>query len=579
MSKAKPQPAQTHDLIVPWRFWLVVAALSLLPIALILRLAFIQVIPSADQGFEFLQQQGESRSVRTVEMPAFRGLITDRNGVPLAVSTPMATIIANPRAFYTSTPENQQGAKLNALAKALELNARDLKNRFNANRSRQFLYVARKQPPQMGEAVRKLRIRGISIEKEYKRFYPAGETAAHIVGFTGIDDAGQEGIELAYESVLAGRSGKRTIARDLYGNMVRDFGVVESPERGNDVSLTIDMRLQYVAYRELKSAVKRHQAKGGSVVVVDVTSGEILAMANQPSFNPNNRATFKPGATRNRALTDIFEPGSTFKPLTMTVALEDPRYTPDTVINTHPGWIRVDGKTLLDPVNYGEMDLTKIITKSSQVGTTKLALSLEHEDIRNRFDALGFGRATSIGFPAESSGLLPYKSRWSDIERANQAFGYGLSVTAAQLASAYATLGNDGKRLPLSLINADNPYADEPRQVVSPKVSKQVVAMMETVTSAVGSGKRARIPGYRVAGKTGTAHKVGASGYLGTSYRALFAGVAPAENPRLAVVVVIDEPTAGGHYGGEVAAPAFAKVTADALRLLNVAPSNSTSIN
>ena len=336
------------------------------------------------------------------------------------------------------------------------------------------------------------------------------------------------------------------------------------------------MRLQYIAYRELKAAVTRHQASGGSIVVVDITNGEILAMANQPSFNPNNRASFIPGTTRNRALTDVFEPGSTAKPLTMSYALDSGQFTADSVISTAPGWIVVDGKTLLDPVNYGDMTLTRIITKSSQVGTTKIALELDPNDVRDRFYQFGFGQQTWASFPGESIGVIPDRFEWRDIERANFAFGYGFNVTATQLVGAYAALANQGVRPPLHLIEEDYDFSRDNVRVTSPQTAQAIIEMMSTVTSDEGSGRGAQIPGYDIAGKTGTAHKVGRGGYLGDSYTALFAGVAPSDRPRLAAVIVIDEPTAGGHFGGQVAAPAFGRVMADALRLLNVPPTRET---
>ena len=562
------------------RFGFVMIVLLALPIALLGRLGLLQVVPEADQGFEFLQDQGDARSIREVAIPAHRGMITDRNGEPLAISTPMTTIIANPRLLLPTGGESpQEVEEVNRLAVALELDAGELLSRLKSVSSRRFVYLKRRMPPNEGESVLALNIRGVSSITEYQRYYPAGEVAAHIVGFTGADDRGQEGIELLRDSELTGTNGSRRVARDLLGNVIRDLGVISSPEMGQDIQLSIDMRLQYIAYRELKAAVIRHQAEGGSIVVVDVATGEVLAMANQPSYNPNNRASFIPGTTRNRALTDIFEPGSTVKPLSIGYALETGLFTPDSIIDTSPGWIRVGSKTLLDPVNYGEISLTRIITKSSQVGTTKVALQLDPNELRDRLYQYGLGQKTATEFPGESAGTLPSQMVWSDIGRANVAFGYGLSVTATQLASAYATIGNGGVHVPVHLERNGVDYRAMSNRVLSPEISQQIVEMMATVTTLEGSGKNARVPGYNVAGKTGTAHKVGAEGYMGASYRSLFAGVAPVENPRLAVVVVIDEPTAGGHFGGEVAAPAFGKVVADAMRLLNVAPSTSTSID
>lgn len=562
------------------RFGFAVLVLLLLPLSLIGRLGVLQVLPEGDQGFEFLQDQGDARSIREVAIPAHRGMITDRNGEPLAISTPMTTVIANPRVLLpTGGGSPDEVALVGQLAAALELDSTQLLRRLRSASNRQFFYLKRRMPPNEGERVLALNIRGVSAITEYQRYYPAGEVAAHIVGFTGADDHGQEGIELLRDNVLTGTDGSRRVARDLLGNVIRDLGVVSSPEMGQDIQLSIDMRLQYIAYRELKAAVIRHQADGGSIVVVDVATGEVLAMANQPSYNPNNRASFIPGTTRNRALTDIFEPGSTVKPLSIGFALETGVFTPDSIIDTSPGWIRVGSKTLLDPVNYGEISLTRIITKSSQVGMTKVALQLEPNELRDRLYQYGLGQKTATEFPGESAGTLPSQMVWSNIGRANVAFGYGLSVTATQLASAYATIGNGGVHVPVHLERNKVDYRSMSNRVLSPEISQQIVEMMATVTTLEGSGRNARVPGYNVAGKTGTTHKVGAEGYMGASYRSLFAGVAPVEQPRLAVVVVIDEPTAGGHFGGEVAAPAFGKVVADAMRLLNVAPSTSTSID
>jgi cell division protein FtsI (penicillin-binding protein 3) len=558
------------------RFFVAMGVLALLPIALLIRFTVLQVLPEAERGYSFLQQQGDARTVRREELPAFRGMILDRNGEPLAVSTPMTTIAMNPRRFFDTVDGMNRGSMIRRLAEALDINFEELENRINSARNRQFLYIVRKLPPDVGQNVLDLAIPGVWGQTEYQRYYPAGEVAAHIVGFTDIDDRGQEGVELLLDDRLSGVPGERAVLRDLLGNTIRDLGQTKAAQTGEDVRLTIDMRLQYIAYRELKSAVTRHQARGGSIVVVDISTGEILAMANQPSFNPNNRLSFISGTTRNRALTDVFEPGSTAKPLTMSYALDSGLFTPDSVIPTAPGWIVVDGKTLLDPVNYGDMTMTRIITKSSQVGTTKIALELDPNELRDRFYQFGFGQQTYASFPGESIGVIPDRFEWRDIERANFAFGYGFSVTATQLVGAYAAIANQGVRQPLHLVIEDYDFSRDAVQVTSSETAQEVVAMMSTVTSDEGSGKSAQIPGYDIAGKTGTAHKVGASGYLGDAYTALFAGVAPSEQPRLAAVIVIDEPTAGGHFGGQVAAPAFGRVMADALRLLNVPPTRET---
>ncbi|WP_299591328.1 penicillin-binding protein 2 [uncultured Microbulbifer sp.] len=563
VKKPQQQPG-----IARWRFALVAGLLCLLAVALIVHLAGLQVLPEQDKGYRFLQDQGRARTIRTEEIAAYRGSILDRNGELLAVSTPVQTIWANPQLLKEASAD-----ELRALASALGTPPTRLAKRLKKYRNKGFMYLHRHMTPERAGKVLALDLAGVYSKKEYRRFYPAGEVTAQLLGFTNIDDLGQEGLELAYEQSLAGEAGKRQVVKDLKGRTVQDLAVKQEARPGRDLQLTIDMRLQYLAYRELKKAVSENGAASGFMVILDTQSGDVLAMANQPSFNPNNRHGVKAAAMRNRALIDQFEPGSTIKPLTALAALETGRYQPHTRINTSPGYIRLPGKTLLDPVNYGEIDLTKVITKSSQVGITKVAMDLEPETLRGLFYRLGLGEAVGSGFPGEAPGILPTRDRWHPIELANFAFGYGLTVNAVQLAQAYSVVANAGLKRPVSLILEQGKKASSNgERVVESALALQVTAMLETVIGPGGTGKRAAVDGYRVAGKTGTVHKVGSEGYADNRYRSVFAGFVPADNPRLAAVVVIDDPSHAKYYGGEVAAPVFGKVMTGAMRLLQVPP-------
>ncbi|WP_445362314.1 peptidoglycan D,D-transpeptidase FtsI family protein [Microbulbifer sp. ANSA003] len=552
--------------IARWRFALVAVLLCLLALALVFHLAKLQVVPAAERGYRFLQDQGRARTLRTEEIAAYRGSIVDRNGELLAVSTPVHSLWANPKLLSEISDAN-----LVHLARALDLPSSKLGSRLKKYRNKEFMYLRRHLSPEEAEKVLDLGITGVFSKKEYRRFYPAGEVVAQLLGFTNIDDRGQEGMELAYDDWLSGQPGSRQVIKDLKGRTVRDLAIRQEAQPGRDLRLSIDMRLQYLAYRELKRAVSENGAASGFMVILDTHSGDVLAMANQPSFNPNDRKGVKSAAMRNRALIDQFEPGSTVKPLTVLAALETGRYTPRTEINTSPGYIRVPGKTLVDPVNYGKIDLTKIITKSSQVGITKIALDLEPNSLRGLFYRLGLGEAVGSGFPGEAQGILPSRSRWHPIERANFAFGYGLTVNAVQLVQAYSVLANEGVKRPVSLVLSGDKVPGEPEQVIEQSLVGQVTAMLETVISR-GTGRLAAVEGYRVAGKTGTVHKVGSSGYADNRYRSVFAGFIPADNPRLAAVVVIDDPSHAKYYGGEVAAPVFGAVMTGAMRLLQVPP-------
>ncbi len=549
--------------LYPWRFRIVLALLALMIGALAWRIVDLQVI---DQGF--LQNQGDARSVRHISIPAHRGLITDRHGEPLAVSTPVTTLWGNPRELQAAQKRWPE------LAQALGQEPAVLQQRLKAQAEREFIYLVRGLTPEQGQRVLDIGIPGVYSQEEFRRFYPAGEVAAHVVGFTDIDDQGREGLELAYDEWLAGVPGKRQVLKDRRGRLIKDVQVVKNAKAGKALALSIDLRLQYLAHSELRKVVQEHGAKAASLVMVDVQTGEVLAMANQPTYNPNNRRNLQPSAMRNRALIDVFEPGSTVKPFSIAAALGTGKYQPESVVNTLPGWMRIGRYTIRDVSRGGMLNLTGILMKSSNVGISKIALDIGPEPVHTIMHQAGFGQPTGLGFPGERVGNLPNHRKWRDAETASLAYGYGLSVTAAQLAHAYAVLGNEGNNIPLSLLRLDQPQ--DGVQVIDKKISTTVLRMLQSVVEEDGGGgARAKVPGYHVAGKSGTAKKVsGTGGYTKDAYRSFFAGVAPVSNPRIAVVVVVDEPSEGGYYGGLVAAPVFGKVAARALRLMNVAPDN-----
>jgi cell division protein FtsI (penicillin-binding protein 3) len=546
-----------------WRFSMAALLLVVLVILMVWRMLNLQVLDT-EKGYDFLQDQGDARSHRTEIIPAYRGVISDRNGEPLAVSTPVDSIWMDPRKLIG------QEQVWPVLAKALGMPLSRLKSKINDNSTRGFIYLRRHMDPSSAKKILALKISGVNAQREYKRFYPAAEVSAHLVGFTNIDDQGQEGMELAFNHWLEGEAGSKRVLKDLHHNVIREIDQGKKARPGKDLVLSIDMRLQYLAYRELKAALIRSKAKSGSMVVLDSQTGEVLAMVNQPSYNPNNRESLRPYMMRNRAMTDVFEPGSTVKPLTVVAALESGKYQPDTLVDTNPGYIRVGRKTLLDPVNYGVKDVTKILTKSSQVGISKLALSLDEQSVMDVFLRFGLGKSTGSGFPGESSGRVINRAQWRPIERANFAFGYGLSVTPLQLAQAYSVFANGGVLRPATLLRQEK--VSEGEQVISPLIAKQVVRMLETVARDGGTGTRAKLAAYSVAGKTGTVHKTEKGGYSDNRYRAIFAGMAPASNPRLVAVVMIDEPDESRYHGGESAAPVFSRVIGDALRLMDVVP-------
>ncbi|MFZ5594677.1 MAG: peptidoglycan D,D-transpeptidase FtsI family protein [Pseudomonadota bacterium] len=549
----------------PLRIVLVLGALGALALSLAWRALDLQVLDK-----EFLQNQGDARHLRELAIPANRGMITDRNGEPLAVSTPVDSVWANPRELLAAR------AQWPALARLLNIDAKGLERHLLGRLDREFVYLKRAVNPELAQQVTALAVPGVSLQREYRRYYPAGEVVSHVIGFTNVDDIGQEGLELAYEEWLRGRPGAKRVIKDRLGRMVESVEGVTEPVPGKDLALSIDRRLQYLAYRELKAAIQANGARSGSLVMLDIATGEVLAMVNQPSFNPNNRVKLRGDFFRNRAVTDVFEPGSTIKPFTAAAALESGKFRPTTMIDTESGLFKVGRHTVRDVHKYGVIDVTTVIQKSSNVGATKMALAIEPQQLWSMFSRVGFGAATGSRFPGEMPGALSSYKRWGEIERATLSYGYGLSVTPLQLAHAYTVLADHGRFKPVSFSRVTQPPRSE--QVVKAEVADQILKMMETVTGEGGTGMAAGVPGYRVAGKTGTVHKSQAGGYADNRYLALFAGVAPVSRPRLAMVVMIDEPKSGEYYGGLVAAPVFGKVMAGALRLLDVAPDDVQSL-
>ena len=555
----KKKQAATHKVTAAWRYRCAVGLLVSAFVVIGWRVVDLQVF-----NHDFLNGQGNARTLRVERVNAYRGMILDRYAEPLAVSTPVVSIWANPQQI------NDAATTASLLSGPLGLSSKTLRQRLAVKGNREFVYVKRHLSPGRAEQIMALELPGIYSQREFRRYYPAAEVAAHLVGFTNIDDQGQEGLELAYDDWLHGEAGKKRVLKDRYGRVIKDLQSIKSEKPGQNLQLSIDLRLQYLAYRELKAAVEEHKAKSGHMVLLDAQSGEVLAMVNQPSYNPNNRGTMNHTNLRNRAMTDVFEPGSTMKPLTVAAALESGKFTTYSKINTAPGYLRVGRNVIRDHRNYGTIDLATLISKSSNVGASKLALAMDIENILNMFRNVGLGQDTGSGFPGERVGLLPYHNRWHDIEKATLSYGYGLSVTTLQLAQAYTAFANQGRVKPVSLLKQEQEVAGQ--QVMSPGTADALLGMLENVIKKGGTGTRASIPFYRVAGKTGTVHKLSEGGYQDDKYLALFAGLAPASNPRVVAVGVIDEPGGNEYYGGEVAAPVFSRVVAGALRLMNVSP-------
>ncbi len=535
----------------------VLLVLALLATGLIARAIDLQLLRN-----DFYQNQGDARFVRQVPISAGRGMILDRNGQPLAISTPVDSVWCVPRDLLAA------GERLSELAEVLNMDAEALAQSIAQRSERQFHYIKRHVSPDMAAQIRELKIPGVQLEREYRRYYPAGEVASHIVGFTNIDDQGQEGLELAFDEWLQGEPGAKRVIKDLYGNIIESVDLIQEARPGSDLVTSIDRRLQYTAYRALMDGVQRHQAKSASAVVLDIETGEVLAMVNYPSYNPNQRNARPTGAMRNRAVTDFFEPGSVIKPFTVAAALESGLYTPDTPINTSPGWLKVGTFTVEDVKDYGLLNVTGLLTKSSNVGISKMASALEAEHLWNMYHRFGFGEVTGSGFPGESPGILPSHQRWREVEQSAISYGYGIATTTMQLAQAYMAIANGGRiRAPSFVKGATNPDS----AVIDPQLARQLVSMLETVTGPAGSGHRAAVPNYRVAGKTGTSRKASEGGY-NFRYNASFAGIAPASDPKVVVVVAVNDPATKAYYGGQVAAPVFGDIMEAALRLQDGIP-------
>jgi len=541
------------------RVSLVLAFFTIAAASLVARAVYLQVLDK-----DFLNQQADTRHLRTEKILAHRGTITDRNGEPLAISTPVDSIWVNPKEFASSVDNVPQ------LARVLDIDSQTLMRRITRSMNKEFLYLKRHLNPEQAQQVLALQLPGINVQREYRRYYPASEVTGHLVGFTDIDDEGQEGLELAFNHWLAGESGAKRVLKDRLGRSIENVESIRPAHNGKDLRTSIDLRLQYLAYRTLKAAIKSHEARSGSIVVLDVQTGEVLAMVNQPTYNPNDRSQFAPERYRNRAITDIFEPGSSIKPLVVAAALESGQYRPSSVVDTAPGYVTVGTKKIEDSRNLGRVSLTTILARSSNVGVTKLAMTLEPDQLWDTMTQFGFGTLTSSGFPGESTGRLTHFRHWQPISQATLAYGYGVSVTPLQLAQAYAAIGDAGSMRPISLVKLDRPNVGQ--QVISEDTAVAVKRMLEEVVRPGGTGTKASVEGYRIAGKTGTAWKFATGGYSEDKYISIFAGLAPASDPRLATVVVIDEPRGELYYGSDVAAPVFANVMAESLRLLAVAP-------
>jgi cell division protein FtsI (penicillin-binding protein 3) len=549
------------------RQWLLFALLLAAALGLVGRAVNLQLV---DHGF--LASQGDARFSRVATITAHRGNIVDRNGEPLAVSTPVDSVWVNPQELSNSSEQ------LPHLAAALGADRAELTRRVSSNLDREFLFVARGMTPPDAQRVKDLNLSGVYLARESRRYYPAGEVAGHVLGFTSIDDVGQEGTELTFDNWLAGENGAKRVIQDSKGRKVEDVESIRPVRPGRDLSLSVDLRIQYMAYRELKSAIMENRAHAGSVVVIDIDSGEVLAMVNQPAYNPNDREQLVPAAYRNRAVTDLFEPGSSVKPFIVAAALASGKFNADSVIDTAPGFIQVGATTFEDEHNLGAIGLATVLAKSSNVGMAKLALQLEPQQIWSTLNHFGFGQVTSSGFPGESAGVFTNYSHWRAISIATLSHGYGISVTPLQLAQAYAVIGARGVRRPVSLLRLDAAPGGE--RILDESVCRSLTQLLQAVTTQEGAtGVRARIPGYSVAGKTGTAWKSINGSYSKDRYTSVFAGLAPASNPRLAAVVVIDEPTAGKFLGGDVSAPVFSAVVGGALRLLAVAPDEVAAPN
>lgn len=539
-----------------WRARVVLVALVAAFGVLAARSVWLQSVQAG-----FLREKGEARYSRVLEVPATRGRILDRHGDALAVSTPVQSVWAIPE-DVKATP-----AQLRSLARLLAVEPRELERRIG-DASRDFVYLKRQLPPETAQQVAALAVPGLHQHREYRRYYPGGETMAHVIGFTGVDDAGQEGIELAQQAQLAGAPGSRRVIKDRLGQIVEDIESIRAARDGRDIALALDAKIQNLAFGALRSAVEAHRARAGAIVAIDVRTGEVLALANLPTYNPNNRAKLSGAQLRNRVVTDTFEPGSTLKPFTAALALELGKATPQSIVQTAPGSMTIASYTIRDAHPAGALSVAQVIQKSSNVGTAKLALQMPREEMHALYRRLGFGLPPQLGFPGEAAGRLREAKTWRPVEQATMSYGYGLSVSLIQLARAYTVFARDGELVPLSLTRTGMPAAG--RQVLSVETARAVRAMLEAAVQPGGTAPRARIMGWRVAGKTGTSHKQENGGYAPDKYLSSFVGFAPVSDPRLVIAVMLDEPVAGQHYGGQVAAPVFAQVMQGALRLMGV---------
>lgn len=555
-----------EPMLTGWRFLTVCGVILFAFVALFARAAWIQVV-SPDR----LRQEGDMRSLRTTVTSTNRGMIMDRNGEELAVSVPVQAVWADPKQVHTEL-SLEKGQAWQALADVLGVPHETLMKRVE-NPQRRFVYLQRQVTPAVAEYIRKLRLPGVHLRPEERRFYPTGEINAHLVGMTNIDGNGIEGIERGFNEWLTAQAGERRVRKDRNGRVIEDLGVVSEARQANNIQLTIDQRIQALAYRSLKRATEYYRATSASLVMIDVKTGEVLAIVNSPSFNPNNRSQYQSFRARNRAVTDTYEPGSTIKPLIVVSALENGVIHADSIVDTSPGWMRLGGKRVSDTRNLGPISVQTVLQRSSNMGMARMALQETPEQLLDTLYRFGLGIDSGMGLVGESTGLIPQRRRWSDIERATLSFGYGITVTPLQLAQSYAVLANGGVRYPLTIIKRSQPPVGE--QVVPRQHADAVLHMLESVIGPGGTARKAAIPGYRVAGKTGTSRKAIAGGY-GSDYVGVFAGMAPVSNPRLAMVVVMNEPQGDKYYGGDVAAPVFAEVMSGALQLLNIRPDGAT---
>ncbi|MCF7488451.1 penicillin-binding transpeptidase domain-containing protein [Vibrio sp. A2-1] len=550
----------SDPILIKWRFNVVIAFVFLAFTALVGRVAYIQIIEPDN-----LIRQGDLRSVRVKAIPSARGIISDRNGEPLAVSVPVEAVWADPKTIFDKNGMAQID-RWYALADVLGLERQSMIDKISSNKSRRFVYLQRQVSPAMAKYIRELKLVGVGLKAESRRYYPAGEVSAHLIGVTGIDGHGLEGVERSYDKWLTGEAGKRTIRKDRYGRVVENIAL-EEREEGKPLELTIDQRLQAIAYRAIKQAVADHKATSGSAVLLDVKTGAVLAMVNAPSYNPNNRADLQSFKMRNRVLTDAMEPGSTVKPFVVLAALENGTADPDIVIDTGNGIMQIGGSRVRDSSKVGKADLALILKKSSNIGVAKLALNMPLEALLGMYSSVGLGEMSGLNLVGETSGIFPNRRRWSKFEIATLAFGYGLSVTPMQLAHAYATLANKGLYEPIHIIKSND--QDFSKQIIKRENAELVLNMLEGVTQKGGTATRAAVPGYRVAAKTGTSRKAEAGGYS-DEYIAVTAGFAPVSDPRVALVVVVNEPQGDLYYGGSVAAPVFSEIMKGALQIMNV---------